>query len=525
MRRAINELSSDETNRGTGVKVGDYGTGSRTYKRYARREHEVGGGTGGRVSDGPWWPRVMVWLSCILAVCAHIYFENAFQLTIGTFEEASQAYSYGSTPFVDTYKEGEIVHATSEAGYPPTLLESPPIDGSFGLYPPDNVALLHRQTEYCQWQEFEHRNRKKVGQEPDYCSSSGDSSESSCEGVRCDGLSNNACTNRQNCCRWRRGADIIEIEITYTYQKQWRSYRINSLLFDSAAAYHNPQRDPFPSKDTWTLGDVDVAGGRTGGLISGYGAKGLKVQPQDLYTILGESQTIFLDREAAYSSYDALREGFTEVTHEHFLSRVPEDGWNDPVLKAGASYLVDGVIDANAIAKATGIESLLGRAGLDWITKGTCNAGDIRVKFLSQALPSDLTVIGQQTKHGRIAAKTYENGLHLMMVSGKEEGVAGILSTVKTAAEWNAIYRRVGVFGVLLIFLCICSPSIIDGASLAVLLTSTSVSMLWVYFFGVNNAYTIGGLLLALLMAGFKYSHYLPTFTSHNRQAERTKIL
>ena len=37
--------------------------------------------------------------------------------------------------------------------------------------------------------------------------------------------------------------------------------------------------------------------------------------------------------------------------------------------KVGAAYLLDGVVDINTIAKGTGLEGLLGRAGLDWITK------------------------------------------------------------------------------------------------------------------------------------------------------------
>ena len=61
--------------------------------------------------------------------------------------------------------------------------------------------------------------------------------------------------------------------------------------------------------------------------------------------------------------------GFGEYDHQYFYSRVAENGRLMNVGKVGAAYLLDGVVDINTIAKGTGLESLLGRAGLDWITK------------------------------------------------------------------------------------------------------------------------------------------------------------
>ena len=61
--------------------------------------------------------------------------------------------------------------------------------------------------------------------------------------------------------------------------------------------------------------------------------------------------------------------GFGEYDHQYFYSRVAENGMLMNVGKVGAAYLLDGVVDINTIAKGTGLEGLLGRAGLDWITK------------------------------------------------------------------------------------------------------------------------------------------------------------
>jgi hypothetical protein len=44
--------------------------------------------------------------------------------------------------------------------------------------------------------------------------------------------------------------DDGESHRTYYYIKNWRSYRILSILFDSPLMHHNPQRDPYPSS-TW----------------------------------------------------------------------------------------------------------------------------------------------------------------------------------------------------------------------------------------------------------------------------------
>ena len=108
-------------------------------------------------------------------------------------------------------------------------------------------------------------------------------------------------------------------------------------------------------------------------------------------------------------SYQALLDGFSETSHQHFYSRVPKDGWDNPVVKAAGAYLIDGVVDANMIAQGSGLEHLLARAGLDWITKGTCNAGDIRVSFETRSLPEQLSVLGKQQYPNLVVPHTFSN--------------------------------------------------------------------------------------------------------------------
>ena len=88
----------------------------------------------------------------------------------------------------------------------------------------------------------------------------------------------------------------------------------------------------------------------------------------------------------------------------HFYSRVTYDGADGSgawaAAKAGAAYLLEGVVDASTLARGSGVEGLLDRAGLGWLTKGTCNAGDVRAGLSQRRLPRHhgglITVVGAQ---------------------------------------------------------------------------------------------------------------------------------
>ena len=94
----------------------------------------------------------------------------------------------------------------------------------------------------------------------------------------------------------------------------------------------------------------------------------------------------------------------------YFYSRVPSDGVG-PALKAAASYLVDGVVDVESAASAAGVQRALASAGLDWITKGTCHAGDIRVHFEGRALPAaGISLVADQAAGGRLVGHAFSEG-------------------------------------------------------------------------------------------------------------------
>jgi len=283
------------------------------------------------------------------------------------------------------------------------------------------------------------------------------------EGCRtsCASLSVHSCGGASNaegaaCCQVQRGADIFEETVSFTYHKGWRASRINSLLFDNPVAYNNPSRDPAPG---WTgtvnapvrLGTTSAPGeseaarkrapspslwarltawirsvlralGLVKGAIDARAAEGaecgpthvceaLKAMPQDLEPALAPWQLVTLAPSIGTGlSGAALDAGFGEYDHKYFYSRIGENGVLMAAGKVGAAYLLDGVVDINTISKGTGLEKLLGRAGLDWITKGTCNPGDVRVHLETRDLPPSLTVVAEQRADGFLIPHTFPNG-------------------------------------------------------------------------------------------------------------------
>lgn len=202
----------------------------------------------------------------------------------------------------------------------------PPSDFAFGIIAGPDDVILERMTEYCQWMEIEHHHKEKVGKDPDYCAQ--ESNEGECARVSCSGASQSSCFRNSECCRWRQGADIYKTSITYSYVKGWRPYRINSLMFDNPVAYHNPQRDPYPSTKFSAQGSVDLTGG-SGGIF---------MYPNDIIPILQPPKKLFLAPSSVDNSYQSLQEGFSEVSHEHFYSRVSQDGLGHPIIKAVVSF-------------------------------------------------------------------------------------------------------------------------------------------------------------------------------------------
>lgn len=91
MRRVVNEFTANEVNRGTGVKIGDYGTGGRSYRSYERRVAPT------QLTEEQQRQRRQVVTGCcgIFAVVVLIYVEYMLALVMGTISEAIGAFSYG----------------------------------------------------------------------------------------------------------------------------------------------------------------------------------------------------------------------------------------------------------------------------------------------------------------------------------------------------------------------------------------------------------------------------------------------
>jgi len=162
--------------------------------------------------------------------------------------------------------------------------------------------------------EIPHYNKKLVGKDPDYCAKSyGGGSD--CENANCNGLSNSRCTS-DSCCAWKLGDNIYETETTYTYMKGWRSSRLPSMLYDNPVAYHNPTRDPAPSKDFLSTGTANIG--------PEYGNDGVHVKVSDITSYLSSWTTVFLTKDITEAlSNQAVSSGFTEVNfYLQFISLI-----------------------------------------------------------------------------------------------------------------------------------------------------------------------------------------------------------
>ena len=493
MRRVLNEATSDEKRKAMygygGVKMGDYGTGGRVYT--SRYRAGPGGDSG---------PFVKIIAFVLLMGAAYFMFDSERRLyqVMGASDEAAELAVTIPADAVDLAVDDKLVFlATTTA----PVAAAPPSDSFFGVTMRNDHGVIRRVTEYCQWQEIEHRERHKVGQDPDYCRAATKASgDERCQGVRCGGLSQQGC-GASACCEWNVGDDVYEVKVWYTYVKGWRPERINSLLFDNPAAYHNPSRDPAPP-ETFYAGGVGLAAG--GG--------GLKIAASDLLPAMDRWSALPI-LETPRPSRAALDAGFGEADHLHFYSRVPADGVEHPGVRAAASWLVDGVLDLEQIARGVGLEALLERSGLGWITKGTCHAGDIRVRHEGRRLPArGLSLIGAQERGGRIAAHTYTNGVTKIFVRAGVMDAATLLALEVGDESTRAMWARAGCVVTAVIGGCFAwagSPqrgAIIAATALVALLTA-----LWSAWYGWDDAVAPGiatliGCALSMICSGKQHA-------------------
>jgi len=491
MRRIINEINHRQNgvNREGGIKVGDFGVGGRTY----REEHREGGQIASKQQEENGSQNIRFPRECglvcfaffsIISGCILYYVEREYFSVWAAIPEAKLARSY-SLPKIEPENNNLIVHATTLSRKYPILEDNFPFDPYFGVSAGARVAVMRRVTEYCQWEETEHRVQRLIEKKPDHCKKMQDD-RSECEKANC-GYSNKDSCMQSPCCSWYTGESIYETEISYSYHKGWKRTRINALMFDNPIAYYNPQRDPAPSVQYAPDSLVDISAGD-------YGQQGIRVRSHDLAPVLSPWQNLYLDQEKSDRiSSRALADGFSEISHLHFYSRVPKDGWDNPVVKAAASYLIDGIIDVNSISQTTGIESLLGKAGLNWITMGTCNAGDVRVHFEIQYLPNELSVIGEQQYPNLIVPHTYSFGKRILLLNDKPLGVDALCQTIVQASGWQIFWQRCLVFLILLFGTWLGADVfawnfgyVLLGASVCYCLVQT---VCWCFFYGIPKTF------------------------------------
>mmetsp|Transcript_17625 Transcript_17625/g.24289 ORF Transcript_17625/g.24289 Transcript_17625/m.24289 type:complete len:546 (-) Transcript_17625:100-1737(-) len=152
----------------------------------------------------------LIILICVVPTLLILSESNRF----GTFMALSEAIGSDIASLHEQQKRQEIpyfAHGTSES------IKTTVSDPDMGVTVP-GALLLHRRTEYCQWQEI----RREQCRQCSRTVKAGDGSTRE-ETYDCD------------CVTY------------YDYIKTWRNHRINSMLFDQPAAHHNPQRDPMPS--------------------------------------------------------------------------------------------------------------------------------------------------------------------------------------------------------------------------------------------------------------------------------------
>jgi len=314
MRRAVNELTCDEVKRGTGVKAGDFGMGSRTYTTTRVKRQ---GGSSDQNSRN--WIFVAV-AFCYLGLFSYTEY-GVFKLGTITREAKSSVQPIGNCLSESSCGSSPLVHAKSNPGFPPTLnalptdkvteggffyrgetILSPVEDPLLGVQAGARDVTMKRVTEYCQWMETEHRRE------------------------------------------YDRGDNVTVTETSYTYHKAWRSHKISSLFFDSPIAYHNPTRDPAPSSEFISERTIDLSGGQTP--TSAYAPTVAVIDIAHAEPgALDDWKSLPLgipssDQLTASPKNQALNLGFSEVSKTHIYSRVPKDGVDNPLVKAAGKCCV-----------------------------------------------------------------------------------------------------------------------------------------------------------------------------------------
>lgn len=341
--RVLRELTADEVERHGGFRVGNFGTGGRTYHNETR---------GSSASCNLWWCRSFAVVIALIAAgfwytrevhfrhvgkCVEYASETALPLLPPLTRANSALQEFGAA---HDYVLFVRVSSTAQV---PTGSEA--LDPFFGIDAGPHAASLRRVTEYCQWQEFSQTSKTLVGRVAD-------------------------CQGGDEC-------NIYDTKTSFYYIKGWHSRRIDSTLFDNPVAYRNSGRDPCPSH---------VFSASKSIALEPLMPNSLEASPSDVAEILPWTSVPIVPHMSRHVAPLALQHGFHEIDSRYIYSRGGEDGWVQAGVHAAASYLIDGVV------------------GTDFLS--TCKTGDIRVRFekTSWDATDGFSMVGKMQPNGVLTA-------------------------------------------------------------------------------------------------------------------------
>lgn len=346
--QVLNRLTHDRTVNKGGIKMGDFGTGGREYKSYSTRSNNIHNIQSKNTKNTKNTKNIRKIVGCVLFCISivmlyrtekqlwanYIVYDEIIDNAYGgdIIDSKSPLIPLNANLFVDrlvAFSSTELTVAKNKK-----ILIDNFFEKQFYQTP-----VMKRVTEYCQWIEIPHAHTKKIGQKPNYCGNKFTSGEE-CGNVDCSRLSLSSC-EQNSCCNIKQGDDILETTTSYTYHKGWRPTLINSLVFDNPVAYHNPQRNPISSNTYWTTNDIQLN-------------KNINIKPYLIENVLSTWKVSYITKKNNDDiGTNALNSGFFSSDHRYYYSLQKDVNNNSnlkDLIKLGASYLIDGVVDVSALA-------------------------------------------------------------------------------------------------------------------------------------------------------------------------------
>lgn len=385
--RLLHEITADEVERHGGIKIGNFGTGGRTYHHYSN---------GSRSSS--FCTRLLIVVFAVVVGWIWWVKESDFEHVRGCAEFAAEHAVTINPPYTVAaaakQSKSKYLHIAVKS---PALVSATALDPFFGVGGGETSVELRRYTEYCQWHEIMHSNRILVGRDP--------ACRPEEEGDHCN---------------------VYDTQISYSYYKGWSPQLISSSTFDNPLAYRNSDRDPCPTA-TFLSSEVtlDSDAELSDSSIS------LHIDPEHVSKFLYTWKTVPLnapDVAAVLSLSPAVEHGFVSLDRDkHFIySRQESEGWVKSAVSGAANFIVDGVVGTSLFS--------------------TCETGDIRVSFQRRGWEENVgfTVIGALEQKGRVIVPlSIPSGpCHLGMEGGTEMELSEVLEAIEyREVKWLWIYR------------------------------------------------------------------------------------